>query len=117
MSIILGFGQYHYDLTRQWAHDLMEKVRQADDPEAVAEAESKKTVDLNGAPQRVAWIHQVHVNTRSSDGYRSIVIDGKYCHYRDDHPLSPDGVAMLQIPFCVTGFFGDTWGDRTFVAV
>ena len=59
------------------------------------------------------WEENVSGGDRQPDVRR--VIDGVILYTVRDHPMSPDGVAMVELKFCIVYLNDDIYGERFFV--
>jgi hypothetical protein len=121
-NVILGFGQHHVDLTREWMAGLGDEL--------VERATSKDTVDeivrdhvKRAGETALSSCMIKHVSVREVlylshyEGHAVIVVEGTWNHIRTDHPLSPDGAAAMYLPFCLTVCLSETWGTRVHISV
>lgn len=118
MEIVFGFGPDHERATRVLAGRLANEVlRQRDEP---AELVAKRFMDALGTYKDKGWsmgsIRFVTDAERYADS-RIITIEGQHSHYRDDHPMSPDGYACMTFPFCITICDDDIWHPRIYIAL
>jgi hypothetical protein len=111
MNILIGFGQHHVDKTELFARKIASAALDGADEKEIEKIFLSEGV-FDGQ-YRNARLRRFH---RGDDAGATItVVYGTYSHYRKDHPLSPDGWAMWDIPFCTVSIKDDIWGDRIFV--
>jgi hypothetical protein len=118
MSIILGFGQHHVDESRRIVEQLAERVRGLKDRASV-QREVDAFRDELGTFKHFGW-HFISAWTSvfsDYDEHVGVVIEGRVSHYRDDHPMSPDGIAMFDTPFCLTMQDDPNMGARHYVSI
>jgi hypothetical protein len=115
MNAILGFGQHHAEVTRRFCDRVASAIIAGGAEESVAAVVSGEGT-FKDKGWRIARLRRFGCAEFRS-GATAIVAEGTYSHIRDDHPLSPDGFASLDVPWCVTVFFDDIWGTRTHVAI
>lgn len=111
---MLGFGKTHVDITRDFCARLIDAVKIANNPEkeAILLASAEGTFKDKGW-RKVQIRHFIkHVPYVDAVAF---VIEGTYTHYRDDHPMSLDGLASFTMPWCITYFRDDVWDDRFYV--
>lgn len=109
MNIILGFGPHHVDVTRDFARRLGHAVLGCDRDaiKETAEAFCASVPDHVGKAGRRWSVARVRI--LCVDGYdafpcgdsvvaesRAVTVEVRYCHFRNDHPMSPDGFAMWE---------------------
>lgn len=114
--MILGFGKHHEDLTKEalvgLGRDLL--TTSPEDLKARAKAWVKDQGTWGEKKWSVADIQRVL--PLSDYDPRGVVVFGAYNHYRDDHPMAPDGFAMLSLKFCLTVRCDDIWGNSIYVS-
>lgn len=116
MNVILGFGKTHFDDTKRVAQALADAIVGKNEDEIKAAIEA--AIEERGTFKDTGWKRlSAHASFFSDyDRHFGCVIEGKESHYRDDHPMSPDGIAMMGVPFCITYQSDDIWGERVFVS-
>ncbi len=114
--MIFGFGPAHEDDTRRLVNGLSTALSGADDPQREAEKYALSLGTFKDEDWRIMGIRRV---MKMSDyDERGIVVIGVVSHYRDDHPMSPDGIAMMQHEFALTLIDSDdVWEPGSFVAI
>lgn len=120
--MIFGFGQHHIDLTREFCGALADELFTAASQEEAARIAQRhaaavgtfKDKGRTSADIRSVVFHQPYPSVDPSA--LLCVVEGCYSHYRDDHPFSPDGHAMMQVTWCVTIFNDEIWNQRTFIS-
>ena len=121
--MIIGFGQHHTDITRRFCGALAEELLAAssqDEAQQIANRHATAAGTFKDKGWKVASVRRVvfHQPYPSVDPSALVcVVEGTYSHYRDDHPLSPDGIAMLEMTWCVTVCNDEIWNQRTFISV
>ena len=115
MNIIFGFGEHHRQITVAFCHGVAQAVMEAEDPKEAASALASEAGTWKDKGWRVVSLKRVET-INPYEGAQIIIVEGSYSHYRDDHPMSPDGIASMDIPWCVTVCRDETWGDRVYVS-
>lgn len=115
MNIVIGFGQTHVEETKSFANEIGKRLLQQDgDPEEVAKEMAAELGTFKDKGWPLAHIRSVDV----TENWRPvIVVEGTRSHFRDDHPVSPDGYASWNHTFCVVVMIDDIWGPRYYVSV
>lgn len=121
MNILLGFGKAHLDKARFAVAELAncfgceENKKNA---KAISDefALSEGFYETSNNEFRNMRILTTHIWS-DYDKHWACVIEGIYSCYRDDHPMSPDGFACLDIRFCLTIKDDDVWGRREFISL
>lgn len=123
MNIVFGFGQQHLSITRAFCDRLAQEVPAQDESpkaEARVRAKAEELALQEGTFKKVGWrvarIKRVSTNA-VYPGATACVVEGTYSHFRDDHPMSPDGVACFDVPWCVVVLNDETWGRRVYVSI
>ena len=117
MAVILGFGQSHIDKAKSVVNELAEHLPKENTKDFAEEfALSQGTYDAPKNKFRIMRIRTVHT-WEDYDEHWGCVIEGIYSCYRNDHPLSPDGFACLDIKFCLTIQEDDVWGKRVYCCI
>jgi len=113
--VVLGFGEHHKEITQQWAQEIAQSVYGLDTYEDARLAVAKVVKRAGSFKDTGYGIVDAFVSLWSDyEGHCVIVVDGKVNHYRDDCGFSPDGFAMLQIPYCVTYLRNDCIDQETY---
>lgn len=114
--MILGFGKHHEGLTEEALMGLGRELlaTSTEDLEDRVKVWAKEQGTWGGKKWSVVDIQRVLL-LRDYEP-RGVVVFGVYNHYRDDHPVSPDGLAMLSLKFCLTVRCDDIWGDSLYVS-
>ena len=118
MTLILGFGEAHKAKTRSFVDKVADALVQGCDikevcKEAVSE-EGKFT--CKGKDYDIVKFRTANILVDDEYGF-SAIIEGTYDHFRNDHPLAPDGVALLQMSFAVYVAESESWGRRVYCCV
>lgn len=118
MNIILGFGQHHIDKTKAFCRRIAEAVgNDPENAESVAQAVACEEGTFKDKGWRIATLRRAQYAPRY-EGSFAVVVEGVYYHIRDDHPLSPDGYASLECPWCVTVIHDEgIWGRRDYITL
>ena len=118
MEVMFGFGPYHEDQTRalvaRLADDILSRPNEL--PEIVAKrfmADLGTYKDKGWNFGRIRWV----TCDQRHESARIIMVEGQHSHYRDDHPMSPDGYASATFPFCLTICMDDIWHPRFYIAL
>lgn len=125
MGFMVGFGDHHVDKTIAFARSLGSLALSCE-YDKIGEAVQAAVAELaphhrNGKDWRSAMLRHFGVDgwRDRGDGLgdrRTVTIEACYSHYRNDHPFSPDGFAMWQIPFVVVAMRDNAWPDRVYVS-
>ena len=121
--VIFGFGQHHVDLTRGWASTLGQDLKEASSKDSFRETVENhvKFAGSTVIPSRTvghAFIREMQYFSYSEE-YAVMVVEGTWTHVVFDHPTSPDGIASMSLPFCITVCKTpeDVWGTRVHISV
>ena len=115
MNIIFGFGEHHRQITIAFCNRMADAVLESDNPKDAAEKLAKDAGTWKYKGWKIVSLKRVEM-LEIYEGAKIIVVEGSYSHIRDDHPMSPDGIACLDIPWCVTVCNDETWGKRVYVS-
>ena len=118
MNVILGFGPAHTERTKAIVRALDERTADLASEEEVRTAVKAYQNELGTFEGREHWrVLDVHPHFLPLWGeHYIVVIEGTVNHYRNDHPLSPDGYAMLGERFCITQIDDGHSDKRTYLS-
>lgn len=121
MDIIFGYGEYHVNLTKQYINEIVRIIEEHSNNPDKLKNELELYRNYKGKFKEKDWyiIDYFVINSfkkyPSEDDY-SYVIESGVNHYRDDHPLSPDGYSCLTHKFCITYLNDSTYGKRVYLS-
>ncbi len=101
-GIVFGFGPYHDKLTEKHLQLLGEHLALA--PKGKEDRAYQKVREEIGRFKDSDYYH-LSGYARRIDSLWTICT-GSYTHYRDDHPMSPDGWVCLSHHYCVSVYHG-----------
>jgi hypothetical protein len=105
---------------------LLKKMSEKCEEEKCEEEKSTLKIIVKSVAEEEGFFEKpthVHANIRQvliphyDNWAKECIVEGTYSHYRTDHPMSPDGWAMMNIPFCLSVFYDDIWGARFFISM
>jgi len=123
MNIVLGFGPYHVDVSKTFLNKLGDTIltKYEEDLTFDAVAYIKDEIKQLGTWGDKKWPIVYDMGIQVSSKYeteKTVVFEGTYSHYRNDHPLSPDGIACWTLPFCLVVRRDEgIWGNRSYVSI
>ena len=119
MNVIIGFGDSHFEQTKKDLQMLIETI--ANELEAL----SLEQISFDCVRR---WIDEYKEKLGLFDNKYSylfclasvfnsyclgaVILYGNFKHYKKDSPFSPDGWAMMEIPFAVTFYISEWSGKR-----
>ena len=120
MNIILGFPR-KADLMRDCISGIRRILKESQ-PDTVKGAIKEFVAGFGDGGDIRINIHHQHYDdhedyisedfTLLGDRYR--IVEGHLWYVQRDHAMSHDGTALLQLPFCVTYVFSDTYGGECY---
>ena len=118
MNIILGFGKTHYDKAKQLVNEMASKINSSLDVQKTTGDYAEKcgvykTKKYEFKNMNIRTVH----SWSNYKAHWGCTVEGCCSFFRDDHPLSPDGFACLDIHFCLTIQEDDIWGRREYIAL
>lgn len=125
MNLILGFGPNHTEKGRKIADAVSDSI-----VDILKKNEISSYNDIKPFFNEIAQSHGKYIYSKSNKEYdivyfcfpsiesstwKNIIVEFHVSHYRDDHPLSPDGFACLTQKFVFSASyraksdFDDEW--------
>lgn len=117
MNILFGFGQYHVDLTKDLAKQIaiILKCRNEDTIKDQLNVLKKLTGTFKDKGWPYLRIKTIHCWKNYKEHF-GCTVEFMHTHYRDDHPMSPDGYASFSIDVSITYQNDDSWGERIYIS-
>ena len=121
MNLLLGFGKAHFEKARLAVQELALLIKEKEpvvNLTVITEEwmQSLGVYKFNGHEYNIGYIRDTYKWSKWSE-HHGYVIEGTYSCYRDDHPMSSDGFACLQVHFCLTIQDDDVWERREYIAI
>lgn len=117
MSVMLGFGLTHINETKS----LLYKIARTVEPKCDMKLVVRNAILLAGTYDMAGEKSNrlvMYCPTITDDTYGFVaVLEGFHYHFKSDYPLSPDGYAMVSLPFCVTVLQDVGLGRREYISV